>query len=199
MNLHKCSIICLLYALFFVIQGYNLHNLEIKSDNFYQKKENYNKVQDFFHTILPHYSYFEYASDILSGVLIAYVALMQFKLMYQLSGYILTLILFRQLVIQMTILPKHEACDIKHSSVLRGGCYDKIFSAHFGITMLSTLILYDNGLITKISAIFINVVNALFILLGRCHYTIDIIVSIMVVVIIYQNKLNICEYLEKHF
>jgi hypothetical protein len=185
--------------LFFVIHGYNLHNLEIKSDTFYQKKENYNKIQDFFHTILPHYTQFEYAPDILSGLLLAYIVIMQFKLIYHLSGYIFTLILFRQLVIQMTVLPKNEICNIKHSSVLRGGCYDKIFSAHFGITMLSTLILYENGLINKFFAIFINAINALFILLGRCHYTIDIVVSIMVVVIIYQNKLNICEYLEKYF
>jgi hypothetical protein len=82
--------------------------------------------------------------------------------------------------------------------MFRGGCYDKIFSAHFGITFLTTLILFDNGLINNFIAILINLVNGMFILLSRNHYTIDIIVSIFVVIIIYQNNLNICEYLDKY-
>lgn len=199
MNFNKCSILFLLYALFYVAHGQNLHNLETKSEKFYQKKENYKRVQDFFHDMFPHYAQFEYVPDIISCSLIAYLALMKFNLIYQLSGFIFTLVILRQLVIQMTILPKNEICNIKHSSVLRGGCYDKIFSGHFGITFLTTLILYDNRLINKFFAIVINVVNALFMLLSRCHYTIDIIVSILVVVVIYQNNLNICEYLEKYF
>jgi hypothetical protein len=82
--------------------------------------------------------------------------------------------------------------------MFRGGCYDKIFSAHFGITFLTTLILFDNGLINNFIAILINLVNGMFILLSRNHYTIDIVVSIFVVIIIYQNNLNICEYLDKY-
>jgi hypothetical protein len=82
--------------------------------------------------------------------------------------------------------------------MFRGGCYDKIFSAHFGITFLTTLILFDNGLINNLVAILINLVNGMFILLSRNHYTIDIVVSIFVVIIIYQNNLNICEYLDKY-
>ena len=199
MNFHKCSILFFLYALFYIAHGYNLNNLETKSEKFYKKKENAKKVQDFFHNILPHYAHFEYASDIMSGLVIAYLALMKFNLLYQLSGFIFTLVILRQIVIQMTILPKNEICNIQHSSLLRGGCYDKIFSGHFGITFLSTLILYDNRLINAFFGIVINVANALFILLSRCHYTIDIIVSILVVVIIYQNNLNICNYLEKYF
>jgi hypothetical protein len=114
------------------------------------------------------------------------------------GGFIFTLVLLRQFIIQITVLPKNETCDVKDTSMFRGGCYDKIFSAHFGIAMLMTLVLFDNGLINKFIMIFINLLNALFILLSRGHYTIDIIVSIFVVIIIYQNNLNICEYLDKH-
>jgi len=199
MNLTKCSILFILYAIFLVAHRFNLDHLEIKSEKFYQKQENYKKVQDIFHSILPHYHHFEYASDILTGLVIVYLAVMNFSLIYQLGGLVFTLVLLRQLIIQLTVLPKNEKCDIKHSSVFRGGCYDKIFSAHFGITFLATLILYDNRLINKLSVIAINLVNALFILLSRCHYTIDIIVSIFVVIIIYQNNLNICNYLDKYF
>lgn len=198
MNLSSCSILVLLYIAIFALNKFNLYHLETKSEKFYQKKENYKKVQDIFHNLLPHIPDFEYASDILSGLVFAYLAIMNFELFYQLSGLIFTLVLLRQFIIQITILPKNEVCDIKHSSMFRGGCYDKIFSGHFGITFLSTLILFDNGLINKLVAILINFVNALFILLSRNHYTIDIIVSIFVVIIIYQNNMNICAYLDKH-
>jgi hypothetical protein len=63
---------------------------------------------------------------------------------------------------------------------------------------LMTLVLYENGYISKLFTILINFVNGLFILLSRNHYTIDIIVSIFVVIIIYQNNLNICSYLDKY-
>lgn len=198
MNLSGCTILFLLYILFLIFHYFNLTYLETKSEKFYQKKENYKKVQDIFHNILPHLSNFEYASDILSGLVLAYLAIMKFELLYEFGGLIFTLILLRQFIIQITVLPKNEICHIKDSSIFRGGCYDKIFSAHFGITFLATLILFDNGLINNLFMIVINFVNALFILLSSNHYTIDIIVSIFVVIIIYQNNLNICEYLDKY-
>lgn len=58
--------------------------------------------------------------------------------------------------------------------------------------------MFDNGIINNFIAILINLVNGMFILLSRNHYTIDIIVSIFVVIIIYQNNLNICEYVDKY-
>jgi hypothetical protein len=105
---------------------------------------------------------------------------MNFEQLYQLGGLIFTLVLLRQFIIPITILPKNEVCNIKDTSMFRGGCYDKIFSAHFGITFLSTLVLFDNGLINNLVLILINFVNGLFILLSRNHYTIDVVVSFLV-------------------
>ena len=198
MNYHSCSILLLLYFAVILLNKYNLIHLETKSEKFYQKKENSKKVQDILHNVLPHFQHFEYASDILVVSVFAYLLIMNFDLIYQLGGLVFTLVLLRQFIIQITVLPKNETCDIKDTSMFRGGCYDKIFSAHFGIAMLTTLVLYDNGLMNKFVVIFINLLNALFILLSRNHYTIDIIVSIFVVVIIYQNNLNICHYLLKN-
>lgn len=199
MNYHSCSILLLLYFAVILLNKYNLIHLETKSEKFYQKKENSKKVQDILHNVLPHFQHFEYASDILVVSVFAYLLIMNFDLIYQLGGLVFTLVLLRQFIIQITVLPKNETCDIKDTSMFRGGCYDKIFSAHFGIAMLTTLVLYDNGLMNKFVVIFINLLNALFILLSRNHYTIDIIVSIFVVVIIYQNNLNICHYLDNYF
>lgn len=198
MKLSSCSILILLYFIVFGLNKLNLYHLETKSERFYQKKENYKKVQDIFHDILPHIEHFEYASDIITVSVIGYLAIMNFELMYHLGGLIFTLVLLRQFIIQMTILPKNTVCDIKDTSMIRGGCYDKIFSGHFGITFLTTLILLENGLVTNFIAILINLVNGMFILLSRNHYTIDIIVSIFVVIIIYQNNLNICDFLDKY-
>ena len=200
MNLTKCTILFLLYLVFMVLHHFNLDHLETKSEKFYKKTENYKKVQDLLHDVLPHVDYLNYAPDFLLILVFAYMALMNYKLIYHFGGLVFSLILLRQLIIQITVLPKNDMCKIKtHTSIFRGGCYDKIFSGHFGIGFLMTLILYDNGLINKVSAVFINFLNALFILLTRSHYTIDIVVSIFAVIIIYQNNLNICNLLNKHF
>jgi hypothetical protein len=199
MNLTNCSILFLLYIVIITINKFNLYHLESKSEKFYQKKQNYKKVQDIFHNVLPHLDYLEYAPDFVFVVLIAYLLIMNYELIYQVAGFSLVIIFLRQFIIQLTVLPKNEVCEIKDTSTFRGGCYDKIFSGHFGITFLTTLILFDNGLINQLFMILINFVNALFILLARCHYTIDIVVSIFVVIIIYQNNLNICNYLDNHF
>ena len=198
MKISSCSILILLYFVIFGLNKLNLYHLETKSERFYQKKENYKKVQDIFHDILPHIEHFEYVSDIITVSVIFYLALIRFDLLYHLGGLIFTLILLRQFIIQMTILPKNTVCDIKNTSMIRGGCYDKIFSGHFGITFLTTLVLLENGLINKFIALLVNLVNGIFILLSRNHYTIDIIVSIFVVIIIYQNNLNICDILDKY-
>lgn len=198
MKLSNCSVLILLYFIVFGLNKFNLYHLEKKSERFYQTKENYKKVQDIFHSILPHFEHFEYASDVLTLLVIGYLAIMNFHLLYHLGGLIFTLVLLRQFIIPITILPKNNLCSISDTSMFRGGCYDKIFSAHFGITFLTTLILFDNGFINNMVAILINLVNGMFILLSRNHYTIDIIVSIFVVIIIYQNNLNICEYLDKY-
>lgn len=198
MKISSCSILILLYFIIFGLNKLNLYHLETKSERFYQKKENHKKVQDIFHDILPHIEHFEYASDVIAISVIGYLAIMRFDLLYHLGGLVFTLTLLRQFIIQMTILPKNTVCDIKNTSMIRGGCYDKIFSGHFGITFLTTLVLLENGLINKFIALLINLVNGIFILLSRNHYTIDIIVSIFVVIIIYQNNLNICDILDKY-
>ena len=198
MKISSCSILILLYFVIFGLNKLNLYHLETKSERFYQKKENYKKVQDIFHDILPHIEHFEYVSDIITVSVIVYLAIIRFDLLYHLGGLVFTLTLLRQFIIQMTILPKNTVCDIKNTSMIRGGCYDKIFSGHFGITFLTTLVLLENGLINKFIALLINIVNGIFILLSRNHYTIDIIVSIFVVIIIYQNNLNICDILDKY-
>lgn len=198
MDLPKCFILFLLYFLITIVNKYNLYNIEIKSEKFYKNKENYKKIQDIFHNIMPHLDIFEYASDILFVCVLIYLIIINYQLLYTFFGFGFTILVIRQLVMRMTILPKNEKCNIENTSCIRGGCYDKIFSAHFAAIFLMTLIMYDNGIINTISAILLNSLNGFFILISRNHYTIDIIVSIFVVILVYQNNLNICEFLDKH-
>lgn len=192
MNLSSCSILFLLYVAIFALNKFNLYHLETKSEKFYQNKENYKKVQDILHNVLPHLSQFEYASDILSIFVFAYLAIMNFELFYQLGGLVFTLVLLRQFIIQITVLPKNDVCNIKNTSMFRGGCYDKIFSGHFASILLLIFILYDKKIITdQLSIILFLIFQGYIILATRTHYTIDVIVAVLVVTLVYKFKLSI--------
>lgn len=94
----------------------------------------------------------------------------------------------------ITILPKDKSCDdtFSFTNYFMGHCYDKIFSAHFASVILLSLILYDKGIIKSIPLIvFLNLCNAFLILSLRSHYSIDLLVAILVTVIVYQNNLKL--------
>jgi hypothetical protein len=91
----------------------------------------------------------------------------------------------------MTILPKDKKCkddSFGWSNYIFGHCYDKIFSGHFASVLLVLLIAYDQKLITSrwISYIFITIYAILLIAI-RYHYTVDIAVSVVVTLLIYNN------------
>ena len=108
--------------------------------------------------------------------------------------------LVRCITIYSTILPKLDHCDVKNIFYLCffGGCYDKIFSGHFAVTYLLTLLLHENNYINTYVLWAINIINGLFIIVSRNHYTIDIVVSLFVVWLVFYNKINICRYIENY-
>jgi hypothetical protein len=193
------NILLIIIVLILLVHKFNLDHLDHHSEKFYQNNKNYKSVKDILHHMVPHISALEYAPDILTVLVFAYMMIMKYQLFNQYFGFLITIMLVREFVVRLTVLPKNKLCKIQHQNTLRGGCYDKIFSGHFANVFLMTLLLYDNQLIHTLIAIVINLVNMIFIILSRAHYTIDIVVSIMVVTIIYQNNLNIYEYLNKCF
>lgn len=99
----------------------------------------------------------------------------------------LVVILLRCLAINITILPKTKT-DI----VIDKGAYDKIFSGHFATLFLATIVFYKYKIISNIYILsLLNIINAFIILSTRAHYTIDIIVSILVVLLVYKNQARI--------
>jgi len=93
--------------------------------------------------------------------------------------------ILRDIIINITILPKDKNCDPqKYSfmySTVFGACYDKIFSGHFAFVFLLTLLYNSYSVITNVPLLVLwNIFNALAILIIRSHYTIDIVVSFLV-------------------
>lgn len=193
----KCSILFAMIVAYYLLNRFNLIHLESRSENFYQKKSNSKKVFDIFHNILPHIDEYEYAADIIGTLVFLYMAFNSISLVYTTVGYALTILIIRSLFVNLTVLPKNEICNVENTSAIRGGCYDKIFSGHYAITLIMTILLHGQNYINTVWFFIINIVNALFILISRNHYTVDIAVSIIVVIIIYQNKLNFCGLLDK--
>jgi len=109
---------------------------------------------------------------------------------YEFIYYFFIIYLIRMIMINLTILPKYKMCEDKFEiyNLFNGHCYDKIFSGHFASIFLLILIVYKHNIITNIPILIIyGLFNFISILLTRSHYTIDIIVAIIVVLVAYLN------------
>lgn len=97
--------------------------------------------------------------------------------------------MIRSVFTQVTILPKDKRCKTKNTvtDFLIGGCYDKVFSGHFSSVFLAMLLYVKFGWISATTAAIGSTLSALLILLVRSHYTIDILVAIVVTLLVYQN------------
>ena len=139
---------------------------------------------------LSHLKWLEYVSHFIALVL---PFCFGSKIWYEYTSYIVTILLIRYMFIVLTVLPKYKGCDDKSVNITNyiiGNCYDKIFSGHFASVFLLTLILLQNGYNLSYLVIF-NIINAFIILSLRYHYTIDLVVAMLVVMLVYQNKLTI--------
>lgn len=151
------------------------------------------KVYDIFHRILPDLSRFKFESEIilimiLLPFLVPIFTTENTEPVNEFVSYLIVIMFIRSFIINMTILPKDKNCD---GLGLNGGCYDKIFSGHFSTGFLATLIFYKHNIITNIPVlILMNVLNAGSILAVRNHYTVDVLISIFVVLTIVDNKLK---------
>ncbi len=94
-----------------------------------------------------------------------------------------------------TLLPPIKGRYIKERSDERnfmnyviGHNYDKIFSGHTGVMLICVLITITNDLVNKIGKITISilgVIYSLLILLTRQHYTVDVLLSYMIIIPLY--------------
>jgi hypothetical protein len=147
---------------------------------------------DIFHTILPDLHAYHYLIDVIVlGAIISLFFVSNKSLTTEFLAKFLIIMLIRSFTIVSTILPKHEICEDKFSirEFFLGGCYDKIFSGHTSFLLLLTLLYYREDIIGILPLIAINIINILFILATRSHYTVDIILAIFVTTTIYSIKI----------
>jgi len=187
----------IIIILFIIISSFS-YLTYINGHNFYENRIKNNKINpkvfDIGHKYLPNLT----ENNILLIILNTFVSLSPFIIHFifgypilpEFIYYSIIIYLIRMIMINITILPKEKKCynHFDFFSLFNGHCYDKIFSGHFASIFLLILILYKNNIITNIPVLSLYAIfNAIFILLIRSHYTIDIIVALFVVILVYFN------------
>ena len=192
----------LIIILFFVINTLFSYATFKNGDEFYNKRMQDRKVHpkvfDIGHKYLPDYTDNPYLLGILNSMIILAPFIIQYGLGYNILDdfiyYFLIIYLIRMIMINSTILPKQKTCNSEFNlmSIFNGHCYDKIFSGHFASAFLLVLIVYKKNIITNIPILAIySTIIALLILVTRSHYTIDIVVALVVVMFVYFNVPNL--------
>jgi len=185
MKIKLAILLSVLYAVVFLMTS----KLDKDIDNYY-KTVSHPSVFDIGYHLLPNLSKYEFIGNIYSGIFII-ILLCLANLWEEFLGFLIPIMFLRLLFIHITILPKHRSCNINEQNYLFGGCYDKIFSGHFAVLLLITLLLKKYNYISLPLFIVINVIHFLMILVFRWHYTIDMVIAGLITLLIFQNNLNI--------
>jgi hypothetical protein len=117
------------------------------------------------------------------------------SLLKEFLTFMVTIHIIRLIFIVVTILPKHKGCDdSKYTwrNILNGHCYDKIFSGHFATAVLFTLILHRHYHIPLIYLLAFLAATAWLILATRAHYTIDMLVAVVITCVVYTQNIRFC-------
>ena len=117
------------------------------------------------------------------------------KVFYEFSGKMLLLLLLRSITIFPTLFPKHKNCccssTLSWYQLVRGQCYDKIFSGHMCFTLLGTLYFLREGFITPFSFGLLNSFAAATIIITRSHYTVDVILAFIITYFVFNGPYSV--------
>jgi hypothetical protein len=197
--LKKLVVASIIIIIYVIICKKVLYRLENKSELFYDnvKLKQKSKVYDIIHNNLPSTRKLIIIVDAIPLILLAFIFYIDVNLFYNVLGFLGTIFILRLFIIHMTILPKDKKCDIQKSAVYSGGCYDKVYSGHFSVVFMCLLTLYMNKYINLFTLLYLSIIFALLIITSRSHYTIDIFVAFLIVVVVYQNNINTCRIIDK--
>lgn len=146
-------------------------------------------LYDIIHSITPDLNQYEYLINVIILILFIYVVVFERKYFewYTFIYIFLIIILLRSVISVVTILPSsHPSCTngsngMNFLSYFTGGCNDKIFSGHMALLLLLLLLIKCQ----KWKKILIGVLYGILLIITRSHYTVDIIVSIIVTLFVY--------------
>lgn len=170
------------------------NKLENIGSNYYTNRVINNKktpkIYDISHKYLPNLYKYENIHHFIT-ILFIIPLLFDFNILQEYLSYWIVIFIIRSITTIVTILPKYKHCKNNTYMKFINGCYDKIFSGHFASVFLATLLYLKYDWINVQMVILINIINSIFILLTRAHYTIDLIVAFFITLFIYQNKIQL--------
>jgi hypothetical protein len=156
------------------------------------------KIYDLMHENIPDLSAYSELNDLLVAGLAASVIFVPqpLRILTEFADSFLLILIIRCFTIVSTILPKESGCQPQNSwiQLLKGQCYDKIFSGHISFVFLATLIYLRENLISFPVFILLNVVQASSILLTRSHYTVDVILGVVITYLVWKSKLRLSSF-----
>lgn len=164
---------------------------------YYEKELRVNQIFDLFHEYTPDLHEYELIINIIPFFLLACLVFCGLNLasLKEFAWKLLLIYILRALTVIITILPKHEKCDYNvktfSMSMFIGGCYDKVFSGHMALTFLATLIYYREKIISTSTFVGLNVIEAILILITRAHYSLDVLLAVLITYLVYDGDYHI--------
>ena len=177
-----------------------VYSVHVIGSNFYHRNKNVSSIFDMGEYLLP---------DLHQNVLlqriadfIAYIMPLLFgmEIAIEQAEYMIIVYIIRYVFNVSTILPKQTSCDDSRfglSEVIFGHCYDKIYSGHFAALTIFTLIMYSRGYINAFVMVSSWVIYGCLIVSVRYHYTVDILVALIVSLLVFNNGWRISLWKQK--
>jgi hypothetical protein len=189
--MNKIEII-LAVVIFFIYSHFINKYLHSVGHEYYNDED---RVYDVFHEMLPNYEKYEFIGNVYICIVLLLVFLkpsLSFSIILDFISFIIPIYFIRSILTLITVLPKSSNCEYNlNMAFVNGGCYDKIFSGHTAMVFILSLLLKKYKVIDFTGLIILNIINVSIILLTRTHYTIDIIVSFLVCVLMYKNNIRL--------
>lgn len=166
---------------FYFLSNYHTYNIGIDSPIC-------PPLKDFFHDILPDLSHFAKWRDYILPIVLVPLVCMSYSdslwvLRHFVEGfmYITTL---KAITIFFTFIPPSNLVCAEKKQI--NHCYHQMFSGHNSLVLL--LALLYSSVLSKHKYIFLafTLTYSIFILMTRAHYTVDIIVSYIIVWLLFQ-------------
>jgi hypothetical protein len=161
----------------------------------YEHNEPNGKIFDILHHITPDLQkYAMYNDTILVITMISFLFVPNsVSILKEFLGKFILIMFVRALTIMSTILPKQDGCssELTWMNMFKGQCYDKVFSGHTAFVLLATLIYLRENIISFPAFLGINLANITSIILTRSHYTIDVILAVVITYLVYDGDYTV--------
>lgn len=176
--------ICLLLGIIF-LGSYIVDEIGVY---FYETQKTQNKIFDIVHELTPDLHKYEDWVNLIPGLLLLgfFVIPNGYSLAKEFVAKLLFIWFLRALMLVTTVLPKHEKCKRRWTwkNAFKGQCYDKVFSGHTSLVFLACLLFYREGLLNWYGLIGITALEVMIILLTRSHYTVDVVIALLITFIV---------------